>query len=185
MLIELLAAAAIHNATDFIANEPNPAPQNSTQQWPTDDKSPARWVLFPPTGKRPFLVINSTSWGYDVAVRYEFNHDGPASNLGYYVATRQTSTGLEEADSRECSFAASLQELRSIPTPEVIVPGTLPLQDWPYPVIAHGNSSITIWGSKQENGAPAELSMSSPDGAIATWVQTFYEKTHGCWKPRA
>ncbi|MEG1453020.1 hypothetical protein [Brevundimonas sp.] len=137
----------------------------------------------PPLGKRPFLVINSTSWGHDVAVRYEFNHDGEAGNRGYYVAIRQTSAGLEEADSRDCNFAASLQDLRSIPIPELIVPGSLPLQQWAYPIIAHGNSSITIWNTKQEDGAPAELSMSSPDGAIAAWVQTFYQRTHECWKP--
>lgn len=185
MLIELLMSLSVVNGAGSEGLERKSDPQNSSRTWPADSASPARWVLNPPLGKRPFLVISSSNWPYDIAVTHAVDLERSAGSRGYYVAMHQTASGLVEADSRNCDFGTMLHDLRSLPVPEVIVPGTLPLQQMAFPDTPHGSNSITVFKARQEDGTAAQVTMSSPDGAIAWWVQNFYERAAECWKPVA
>lgn len=184
MLLEILAAV-VFQAEAAPPVPSNPAPTTSASRWPGDEKSPFRWTLNAPADKRPFLIAWSSNWNYQIAVRSAFDQSWPVSDRTYYVAMRENDGRLEEADSRECAFADSMAELRSLPAPELIVPGTLPLQDLANPVLAHENSSITVVGARQQNGDPADVTISSPGGEVAPWVQRLYERTRECWKPMA
>jgi len=185
MLLAMLAAAVLQSEPAPPENAVQVAARNTRGNWPSDDKSPARWLVNVPAGKRPFLVAWSSSWGYQIAVRYDYNFDQtrPVAERVYFIAMRQTAERLEEADSRHCAFAESMDELRTLPAPEVIVPGTLPLQGLANPVLAHQNSAITVFGARQKNGDPADVTWSSPGGDIAPWVQPLYERTRYCWTP--
>lgn len=181
MITALVLGLAIQTETAAAA-EGLPAAQPSAI-WPGEQKSPFRWLLNAPPEKRPFMVVWSSSWGYEVALRSAADMSQPVSQRGYFVAMRQTEHGLEEADSRSCGFKQSMDDLRGLKAPELVVPGTWPLQWLANPVIAHSNSSITVFGARQANGDPADVTWASPGGEVAPWVQRLYERTRDCWKP--
>lgn len=157
---------------------------NSIERWPADGSSAYRWVIGAWPDKAPFLVASYS--GDDVgqmAVRWAVDPAIRGADGIYYVAMRQTSEGLEEADSRECAFGDVVRNLRTMSLPQPLIPGTEPVQSGPTPRSLHRGASIQILRAKQPDGSGADIGLSSSDGEIWAWSAALFAATRDCWKP--
>jgi len=177
MLIAIVVGLAIQA-------EPAPAPISGPPQNSNDTtrerRSPLRWLLSAHAGRQPFLVAWSSNRDFDLAVRSVVD---PGRQRPYFVVMRQTDQGLEEADSRECAFEESMEELRGLSPPELSVPELRSPSAASDSVFAHETSSITVFGARQENGDLADVTWTSSNGDLGLWVRRLYERTKDCWKP--
>ena len=182
MLFELLIVAAIQAQPAETTGNTLPLPNNVNDRWPGPAGRPGRWLIAP-EGKTPFVVVSSVRAG-QIAVRWAVDPSKRGSPEAlYYVAMRQTEEALQEADSRECPIAPVMADLRALPTPEIIVPGTLPIQDLAGPPFGHGGVSIDLQGARQADGQYANMILAGTSGPIAEWVPKLFEATKECWKP--
>lgn len=86
-----------------------------------------------PVGQRPFLVVGYASARGGNALAFTTSPIGRD-----YVVMRRKGDGVKQVASRDCSFTEELASVRNLELPEVVVPGSMPLQDmaisgdWPY-----------------------------------------------------
>ena len=147
---------------------------------------PLRWTLNSPPDKVPFVIVGASNIANgQIAVRWASDPAQAQGARTYYVAMRQTSERLEEADSRECAFGPLMQDLRDIPMPETIIPGTEPDQRWPEPQFQHQVASITLVRSRQADGQSAKVMLTASHGLIFDWAARLFAATEKCWKPMA
>lgn len=182
MITGVLLVAAPQTSPAAVTPNTMAIPNNVYDRWPAPPGTPGRWMNGP-SDKAPFAVVTSVRAG-QIAVRWALDplKRGSPEAL-YYVAMRQTEEALQEADSRECPIAPVLADLRALPTPEIIVPGTLPIQELAGPPFGHGGVSIDLRGARQADGEYADILLASTSGPIAEWVPKLFEATKDCWKP--
>lgn len=163
-----------------------PSPNNASERWPGAGQSPFRWTFFPPPDKVPFVIVNSpTEATSQIAIRWATSPSPAQGEPTHYVAMRQTNERLEEADSRECHFGDLMQDLRELPLPETIIPGTTPHQQWSTPQFQRGVETITLMNSRQSDGQNAVVTLTASHGIFSDWVKELFDATRDCWKPMA
>jgi hypothetical protein len=176
----MVASLALFAMLQAVPAIPSPntlaLPNDVYYRWPDAVPHDYRWTLRAPPDFKPFVVV--TKHGGQIAVRWDY------SPRGHYVAMRQTDERLEQADSRECDFSGVMQELRDLPPAELVIPGSLPIQQLAGPPQFHAwEARVTVLDSKQNGAEPVTVTMSAQYGPLRDWVDRLFTATEPCWQP--
>lgn len=178
--LTFLTALSVCTASPSVSSA-SEAIQPASKDWPNTRETLSRWSTNSPYDLRPFVVV-ALYFSEQIAIRYTVDRGGPGTPTTHYVAMRQGSGGLEEADSRECAFGDLIRELSYLEMPKPYIPGA-PVENMPYPPGGHGGASLIFPDARQVDGQHARITLSANYGAMVVWALSLFQATNECWKP--
>jgi len=129
-----------------------------------------------PNDQRPFLVVGYASARGGNTLAFTNSPIGRD-----YVVMRRKGDGVEQIDSRDCSFTEELESVRNLEMPEIVVPGSMPLQDWPYPEFGHATWTLHSRLAVQSDKHWSYVTLGASQGPIAEVSAMLFQTAWKCF----